>query len=84
MIDTDDEIPDAVQEMYDQMLDIFENKQTDDVMSALQSVVSTVLCSASLNKEAALMNLVMFASGAYSAVEKADKEGDCGWSERRH
>lgn len=84
MIDTDDEIPDAVHEMYEKMLDLFERQQTDDVMSALQSVVSTVLCNASLSKETALMNLVMFASGVYSAVEEADKDGDCVWSERRH
>ena len=84
MTDTDDEIPDAVHEMYDKMLDLFERQQTEDVMSALQSVVSTVLCNASLSKEAAIMNIMMFSSGVYSAVEEADKDGACAWSERRH
>lgn len=84
MIDTDDEIPEAVHEMYEKILDLFEQQKTDDVMSALQSVVSTVLRNASLSKEAALMNIVMFASGVYSDVEEADKQGACAWSEQRH
>ncbi len=79
----EEENPVAV-EMYDQMLDIFENKQTDDVLSALQTVVSTILRSASLTKEAALVNVAIFATGVSMSIEEADKSGDCAWNERRH
>lgn len=84
MSDTDDDIPDTVEEMYDAMLDLFENKETEDVMSALQSIVSTILCAASLNKESALVNVIMFATGVSISIEKADEEGACAWAERRH
>jgi len=53
-------------------------------LSALQTVVSTILSSATLTKEAAVVNVAIFATGVSMSIEEADKSGDCAWNERRH
>jgi Tfp pilus assembly pilus retraction ATPase PilT len=82
--DTEEEIPKEVEDMYDKMIDMFEGNQTDHVMHALNSAITTVICNAALSKENALFNVMLLATNLASTIEEADKAGDCAWSQRRH
>ncbi len=82
--DTEKEVPKEVEDMYEAMIDLFEGKQTDHVMHALHSAITTVICNAALSKENALFNIMLLGTNLASTIEEADKAGDCAWNERRH
>jgi hypothetical protein len=86
MTDDEDEVEinEDVQHIYDAMLDIFKDKQTADVLQALEGVISTILCNACVSKEAAFTGLFLIMKGVSSVIEEADKDEACSWNQRKH
>lgn len=85
MTDTD-EAPyeNEVQELYNELKEMFIGKNTANVLMVLEAITGAVVCNGCVDKETAKYAVKEMAKGILAYIEYQDKNQTCSWNQKRH